>query len=118
MLWEIYQQSQIRDAEATASQAQSKAENISYSLAELEQKIESLALTCQALWEIARDQSGLTDEQLMAKVAEIDTRDGAADGKMNSGVQPCTKCGRVLSKRHMKCLYCGEQVRKQHAFQQ
>ena len=117
MLWELYQQSRIQDANATASRAESKSQNVAYTIARLEDKIDSLALTCQALWEIARDQSGLTDEQLMAKVGEIDLRDGQADGKMGSGGEACVKCGRVISKRHMSCMYCGEPVVKEHAFQ-
>ena len=82
-----------------------------------EAPVESLALTCQALWEVARDHSRLSDEQLLAKVSEIDLRDGVADGKMGSGTEPCSKCGRTISKRHMSCMYCGEQIVKQHTFQ-
>ncbi|PAY16816.1 hypothetical protein CKO51_24580 [Rhodopirellula sp. SM50] len=117
MLWELYQQSQIRDASATASRAESKSRNISYEIARLEDKVESLALTCQALWEVARDHSGLSDEQLLAKVSEIDLRDGVADGKMGSGTESCRRCGRTISKRHMSCMYCGEQIAKRHTFQ-
>jgi hypothetical protein len=118
MLWEIYQQSRIRDASAAATRAESKAQIVTYTIDQLEDKIDSLALTCQSLWEILRDQTGLTEEELTAKVNEIDLRDGLRDGKMGSGGEPCTKCGRVLSKRHMRCMYCGEPVERQHAFQQ
>ncbi|QDV87215.1 hypothetical protein [Planctomycetes bacterium TBK1r] len=117
MLWELYQQSKIRDAGATATRAESKSNNMSYEVARLEDKIESLALTCQALWEVARDHSGLSDEELLAKVSEIDLRDGVADGKMGSGTGSCSKCGRTISKRRMSCMYCGEQIVKQHTFQ-
>ena len=117
MLWELYQQSQIRDANATASRAESKSQNVRYEIARLEDKLESLALTCQALWEIARDHSGLSDEQLLAKVSEIDLRDGVADGKMGSGTGKCSKCGRTLSKKRMSCMYCGQEMVKQHSFQ-
>ncbi|WP_145212363.1 hypothetical protein [Planctomycetes bacterium TBK1r] len=116
MLWELYQQSQIWDASETAARAESKSQNVHFEIARLEDKIESLALTCQALWEVARDHSGLSDEQLLAKVSEIDLRDGVADGKMGSGTDSCGKCGRTLSKRRMSCMYCGEQRVKQHPF--
>ena len=67
--------------------------------------------------EVAREHSGLTDEQLLAKVSEIDLRDGVADGKIRGGAEPCKKCGRTLSKRHMSCMYCGEPIIKEHTFQ-
>ncbi len=117
MLWELYQQSKIRDAENSASKAESKSQHVGYAIAELEDKLESLAITCQALWEIAREQSGLTDEQLLEKVSEIDLRDGRADGKMGSGTRACAQCGRTINQRHMRCLYCGQQVEKTHVFE-
>ena len=117
MLWELYQQSQIHDANASASRAESKTKLANYEIARVEDKIESLALTCQALWEITRDHTGLSDEQLLAKVSEIDLRDGTADGKMSGAATPCSKCGRTINKRHMSCMYCGQPMVKQHAFQ-
>ena len=83
----------------------------------LEDKVDSLSLTCQALWEILRDRTKLTEEELLAKISEIDMRDGRADGKMGAKGGPCSKCGRVLNKRHLRCLYCGEHNEMDHAFQ-
>jgi hypothetical protein len=34
------------------------------------------------MWEIIRDQSSITDEELVEKITEIDLRDGVVDGKM------------------------------------
>ena len=66
MFWEIYQQSRIHDANMTASSAVSKAQNAGYAIRELEDKVDSLALTCQALWEILRERTSLTEEELEA----------------------------------------------------
>ncbi|WP_143543743.1 hypothetical protein [Rhodopirellula sp. MGV] len=118
MLWELYQQSQIADARNAASRAETKSKRYESEVARLEDKVESLALTCQALWEIVREQTGLTDEQLVAKVSEIDLRDGVADGRMTNGVQSCENCGRKTSKRRLSCLYCGEENSREHVFQQ
>lgn len=117
MLWELYQQRTIADASATASRAESKSQNLGYRISELEDRIDSLAITCQALWELLREHASITDEQLANKVSEVDLRDGQADGKMRGGTENCGKCGRTVSMRHMRCLYCGEQLGPQHAFE-
>lgn len=117
MFWELYQQRRIIEANETASRASSNAQKVSYSIQMLEDKVDSLSLTCQALWEILRDRTKLTEEELLAKISEIDMRDGRADAKMGAKGGPCSKCGRVLNKRHLRCLYCGEHNEKDHAFQ-
>jgi len=77
------------------------------SVYELRNRLDRLTLACVALWELLQQCSDLTEEDLMAKVKEVDLRDGAADGKIASKVSQCRKCGRVMSVRHQKCLYCG-----------
>lgn len=117
MLWELYQQGRINDARSTATRAESKAQSQGYRITELENKIDSLALTCQALWELLRDRSSITEEELVEKITEIDLRDGVEDGKMGGIVIPCPSCGRKLNKRHSRCMYCGNEVNKDHVFQ-
>ena len=75
----------------------------------LEGKIESLALACQALWEILRESTHLTENEMMAKMQEIDLRDGRADGRLSAVADTCRQCGRKTSRRRDTCLYCGAQ---------
>lgn len=124
LFWELYQQSKIREANKratvasrNASRAAQNAQQVSHSIRMLEDKIDSLSLTCQALWELLRDRTKLTEEELCAKISEIDLRDGQADGKMGVKGGPCSKCGRVLNQRHLRCIYCGEHKSKDHLFQ-
>ncbi len=117
MLWEMYQQRGIHAAKSSASRAESKAQNVGRTIQLLEGKVDALALTCQAMWELLRDRSKLTEDDLIAKVNEIDLRDGREDEKMSTGGVPCSNCGRIVSKRHERCIYCGEDVDKEHAFQ-
>ncbi len=41
-------------------------------------------------------------------MAEVDLRDGVADGKnARVGPRPCSDCNRNNSRRHEHCIYCG-----------
>lgn len=75
----------------------------------LRASVDRLALVCRALWEVARDQHGLDEEELSLRVQEIDLRDGVADGRHASGAEPrrCLKCGRPMGRAQDRCLYCG-----------
>ena len=78
--------------------------------------MDQLSLVCSAMWELLREKNGLTEEDLMAKVREVDLRDGVADGKVTKQVLKCVKCGRTMSPRHKKCLYCGAEKLNPQAF--
>lgn len=111
MHWEFYQQSQINsvsrkadEASRTADRASEKAGKV---LHQLEAKVDGLALTCQALFEILQSQSGVTEEQLAQKMEEIDLRDGTKDGRISPAKKVCSQCGRRASPNRGNCLYCG-----------
>ena len=82
----------------------------------LDERVDKLVLACMAMWELLKDRTELTEEDLMAKVQEVDLRDGQADGKVSKTVAKCPKCGRTMSPRHKKCLYCGASKLKVGAF--
>jgi hypothetical protein len=74
----------------------------------LEWKVNKLVLINMALVELLTARGGLTEDQLLAKMQEIDLRDDRADGKLPETVSAvCESCGRTYSKRHNHCLYCG-----------
>ena len=111
MFWDLYQHSQIRSNSQHADKALRAAEKAAKQTdsmhEKLESKIESLALTCQAMFEILEARDGLTKEMLAAKMEEIDLRDGKLDGRMSPPKKSCVQCGRRTSKTRSKCLYCG-----------
>lgn len=78
----------------------------------LEQEVRRLTLMNQALWEVLRQRLGLTDEDLLQKVKEVDLRDGIEDGRMTEVGLECPTCGRVSSSKHWRCLYCGQQFER------
>jgi hypothetical protein len=74
---------------------------------ELHGRIDQLLLINSAMWELLSEKTGLTENDLIAKVAEIDARDGVADGKMTYTPTKCPQCQRTIFPKQDKCLYCG-----------
>jgi rRNA maturation endonuclease Nob1 len=74
------------------------------------ERIDQLTLLCAAMWEVMKDKLAVPDEELVNKVAELDARDGVADGKLTATPRKCTACARPIFPKHRKCLYCGAAV--------
>ena len=70
-------------------------------------RIEKLTLINRALWEIIKSHHGCRDDELVAKVAEIDLRDGQLDDTYQLPAISCPQCGKKINARHDHCLYCG-----------
>lgn len=70
-------------------------------------RVERMALVNAAMWSLISDKLGITAEELMAKIREIDATDGRQDGKISSTAQNCPKCNRVMNSVTGNCLYCG-----------
>jgi hypothetical protein len=77
-------------------------------LAGVEARLQRLALVVEAMRETL-EAAGLVDQaQVLAKVAEIDLRDGSADGRHAPATAlRCGQCGRVNGANRSRCLYCG-----------
>jgi hypothetical protein len=95
------------------SGAGSAARSAQSSVAEMEKRIGRLEMVCEAMWTLLREQTGMTDDDLMGMMAELDLSDGQADGQKGAaGPRDCPKCGRPNNpKRHDYCIYCGELLR-------
>jgi len=81
-----------------------------------QEQVDRLTLACQAMWEIIRDRLGVTEQELHAKITEIDARDGAIDGKISHEIIDCPQCGQKASTRRARCVFCGHAVRIGHTF--
>ncbi|HOF38628.1 MAG TPA: hypothetical protein PLD73_01045 [Candidatus Hydrogenedentes bacterium] len=79
---------------------------------ELEHQVARMALLNQSLWELLCERLGLTEQELEAKVREVDLRDGVLDGKITNTPVKCPQCGRVSASKHYRCLYCGLEFEK------
>ncbi len=82
----------------------------------LEDRLERLALICMAMWSLLQSETNLTEQDLLARVKEIDLMDSVVDGKITRQVTRCGRCDRPMSSRHIKCIYCGSEHLKASAF--
>lgn len=96
-----------RDAERAEQRTRDLARDVERELAGLEQKCDKALLVAATLWGVLRDRLGVPEEELMARLQELDLEHGSADG----GPGPtCPQCARVTSRRHPRCLYCGAEL--------
>lgn len=109
-LWELGQQRTIADVGSEAAAAQQDATQAIRDADELERRVDALTLTCQALWELSRTRLGLTEAELLAKIREVDVRDGKADGKVATPSGVCPKCKQRTSVARRQRVYCGTQL--------
>lgn len=117
MIWDLYQQQQINSTERTATDAKSKVERHANHIEDLQQHVERLSLASQAMWELLKTRTALTEADLETKILEIDARDGRIDGKINTQPISCPSCGRTTSSRRDTCVMCGAPTRRPHQFE-
>lgn len=102
--------------EADPEAAASTAEKSRLSTGELERRLEKLTLASNAMWELLREAHGFTDDQLTAKMEEIDARDGKMDGKIAPAVLECPSCHKKNTLRRRTCLYCETELHGDQLF--
>jgi hypothetical protein len=77
---------------------------------ELEERFERLLLVTNALWELLAERGGLAEEHLLAKMHEIDARDGVLDGTATRPGRTCPSCEAKLPPELVRCQFCGTEV--------
>ena len=101
---------------ADAARARTEAGQANREAAAADERLDRLSLVCMAMWSLLQERTGLTEEDLLARVELLDLVDGEADGKATVRVQPCGACDRPLGPRHKRCIYCGAERPKGSAF--
>ncbi|GAB4458202.1 MAG: hypothetical protein OHK0029_19160 [Armatimonadaceae bacterium] len=117
VFWEAQQNADISRARSVAQQAKDRTDRIERNMMFLERRVERLSIACQALWELLRETTDLADEQVVAKMQEIDLRDGEADGKITRRPLKCVSCGHVNNSGRKNCLYCEAELEREHLFE-
>jgi hypothetical protein len=117
-VWDLYQQGQIDSVTETPGAAKrdgaQNADRVQREVLRLESKIDRLALISQALWELLREKTSLSDQDIETKMTEIDLRDGRKDGRITGTVTICPKCARPAHTRDRVCPYCGAAIDRGH----
>ncbi len=95
-----------------AGQAKAAAQDARERTKETGSQVERLYMIVEALWSLLKEEHGYTDDQLLKRVAEIDLKDGALDGRTAPSQAPkCPHCGHTTSKSQMTCVFCGKPMR-------
>ena len=117
VFWDLHQQGQISAAQDAAAQAQNRAQSAQELIHQMEKRVNRLSLLCQAMWEMLRERAEFTEDQLAAKVLEVDLRDGRSDNRITTLIRDCPSCGRKTNSKRLVCVICGAELPKGHAFE-
>jgi len=72
----------------------------------LDEQLGRLTLACTAMWTLLRQRLGVTDQELLEAIEEVDLRDGVLDGQYKPPALACPRCGRRNDRRRRTCMYC------------
>lgn len=78
--------------------------------------INNLLIKNQTMWELVKDKTGLTDEDFLNKLKDIDMRDGSLNGKISVSLLNCNKCGKINNSTRDNCIYCGGELENSFIF--
>lgn len=115
-LWDLVQSKKIAESTYKAETAKTDAIDAQIRSEQTQFLVERLILVTNAMWEILSTKLGVSEHELLAKIADIDLRDSKEDGKLKTHGRKCSECNRVLNSRHFKCIYCGSRVLEGSAF--
>lgn len=113
ILWEFHQQGRLTDAALRADDAAAASRDLRADVRRLERMVEGLNLANMAMWALLSERLGVSGDQLLHKIREIDASDGSLDGRYRPAAAAptvCVQCRRPASKGRPKCIYCGALV--------
>lgn len=116
-MWDIYQEIRLNDLRARQGDAHASQKSLSGDLQELSRHIRKIALVNQALYELVKEHTGITDEDLRRKIDSIDKRDGAVNGRVDMAPLTCPKCKAAVTPGSLTCQSCGAMVAPKYPFE-
>ena len=103
------QRSAAQAAAFTRSAASADAVSTSFELNNVDERVDRLLLLVEAMWSLLREQ-GLSDDQLIARLVELDEADGVNDGRHTPLPSDCPSCGSKVAAGLSTCQFCGTAV--------
>ena len=76
---------------------------------DLNERIDEISMILRGIWALL-EEGGVTSEQLVAKLEELDMADGVADGKVRKGPVQCPSCDSRVAPGLAKCQFCGAEI--------
>lgn len=116
-LFDVAQEGRLAGSEHRANQAVGKAIDALSGVDSLKRRLDVMALANQALFEILQSRLGISEDDVLRRMAEIDARDGVTDGKMGARVAKCRRCAKPVSTTRQRCMYCGDVVTDGHLYE-
>ena len=104
------QQSATRAASLARSAAVADGSRHTNRIEDLNERVDRLLMIVRAMCALMEEQ-GLTSEQLMAKIDELDLQDGVDDGLVRGSVVECPSCQSKVAPGLRACQLCGTEVR-------
>ena len=105
------------NANADASGALQTGKKAEDRIRELKNRVYQISLVSQAMWELIRDNTGWTDEDIFRRIYEIDLRDGLKDGEMGAKVIDCPNCNGKINSRSGYRMICGTEAKAGEVFE-
>lgn len=117
MFDDLYHHARQNELAQRHSELKGDTSNLGHDLLDLRKLVAKMALANQALYELMRAHTGITDEELRRKMREIDRRDGVEDGKLSAAPLKCPKCYSAVTAGALKCPSCGATVAPKYPFE-
>lgn len=108
-IFDVYQQGKITGLGSLQANTDRRVTGTEEKLRELEQRYERMSLVTNALWQLLKAHTGLTDADLKKYIEKVDLSDGVRDGKVarNKGAMDCPHCSRRVLTSATVCAWCG-----------
>ena len=78
-------------------------------VAALDDRVDRLLIVVEALWSLLREH-GHTDQELAARIKELDGADGIADGRHTQRAAVCKSCDSKVPAGMARCQICGTET--------
>lgn len=103
-----FQNLRLNQNEQAIQQTKHSAQDNNSQLNALADRVDTLYLMSLAALELLQTQ-GISRQQILEKMEEIDLRDGKKDGKL-AAPSVCPDCGHKVSSRRQHCFFCGSKL--------